>query len=172
VWTNLVSHPLFLQNETVGLLLAQLTTLEEKSNEVASRSTVESRGHGVVLDQIEFLVQSLSSVAEAHRTSLVNQIRGAEEVVAAMEAELSRMPSQAIELARRLRDVGILTEIVVVTEQRLRQEEIRQALTFASIQVIDPPQAPLRADLAPQADRPLCGLHDRRRSRGVGAVRE
>ena len=143
-WTGLVSHPLFLQNETVGLLLAQLTTLEATRNEVASRRTVESREHRVVLDQIEYLVISLGSVAEAYRTSLVDQIRVAEEMVAAMEAELARMPAQAIELARRQRVVRILTEIVVVTEQRLRQEELRQALTFANIQVIDPPKLRFR----------------------------
>ena len=139
-WTGLVSHPLFLQNETVGLLLAQLTTLEARRNEVASRRTVESREHRVVLEQIEYLVVSLSSVAEAYRTSLVDQIRVAEEMVAAMDAELARMPSQAIELARRQRDVRVLTDMVVLTEQRFRQEELRQALTYANIQVIDPPK--------------------------------
>ena len=153
-WTSLVSHPLFLQNETVGLLLAQLTTLEESRNEVASRRTVESREHRVVLDQIEYLVQSLGSVAEAYRTSLVDRIRVAEEMVATMDAELARMPSQAIELARRLRDVRILTEVVVLTEQRLRQEDLRQALTFANIQIIDPP----RLRFQPIWPRKLLGL--------------
>ena len=153
-WTGLVSHPLFLQNETVGLLLAQLTTLEATRNEVASRRTVESREHLVVLEQIEYLVVSLSSVAEAYRTSLVDQIRGAEEVVTAMDAELARMPSQAIELGRRQRDVRILTDMVVLTEQRLRQEELRQALTFANIQVIDPPKLRFR----PIWPRKLLGL--------------
>ena len=139
-WTSLVSHPLFLQNETVGLLLAQLTTLEAARNEVASRRTVESREHRVILDQIRYLVQSLNSVAEDYRTSLVEQIRVSEEMVATMEAELGRMPALVIDLVRRQRDVRILTEIVVLTEQRLRQEELRQALTFANIQVIDSPK--------------------------------
>ncbi len=153
-WTGLVSHPLFLQNETVGLLLAQLTTLEATRNEVASRRTVESREHLVVLEQIEYLVVSLGSVAEAYRTSLVDQIRVAEEMVAVMDAELARMPSLAIELGGRQRDVRVLTEVVVLTEQRLRQEELRQALTFANIQVIDPPKLRFR----PIWPRKLLGL--------------
>ena len=153
-WTNLASHPLFLQNETVGLLLAQLTTLEARRNEVASRRTVESREHRVVLDQIEYLVQSLSSIAEAYRTTLVDQISVAEGMVAAMDEELARIPSQAIELARRQRDARVLTEMVVLTEQRLRQEELRQALTFANIQVIDPPKLRFR----PIWPRKLLGL--------------
>ena len=153
-WTGLVSHPLFLQNETVGLLLAQLTTLEATRNEVASRRTVESREHRVVLEQIEYLVVSLGSVAEAYRTSLVDRIRVAEEMVAAMDAELARMPRQVIELARRRRDVRILTEMVVLTEQRYCQEELRQALTFANIQVIDPP----RLRFKPIWPRKLLGL--------------
>ena len=136
-WTSLVSHPLFLQNETVGLLLAQLTTLEERRNEVASRRTPESREHRVILAQIEYLVRSLNSVAQGYRTSLVEQIEVARDM---SDAELAGMPSLAIELARRQRDVRVLTEIVVLTEQRLRQEELRQALTHANVQVIDPPR--------------------------------
>ena len=139
-WTSLVSHPAFLQNETVGLLLAQLTTLEGVRNEVASRRTVQSREHRVVLDQIAYLIQSLNAVTEAYRMSLVDQIRVAEDMVATMEAELAEMPALVIDLIRRQRDVRILTEVVVLTEQRLRQEELRQALTFANIQVIDPPK--------------------------------
>ncbi len=61
-------------------------------------------------------------------------------MVATMDAELARMPAQVIELGGRQRDVRVLTEVVVLTEQRLRQEELRQALTFANIQVIDPPK--------------------------------
>jgi hypothetical protein len=44
-----------------------------------------------------------------------------------------------MELLRRQRDLRVLTEVVVLTEQRLRQEELRQALTFSNAQVIDPP---------------------------------
>ncbi len=57
-----------------------------------------------------------------------------------MDRSLAGVPAQAIELGRRQRDVRILSEVMVLTEQRLRQEELRQALTFANVQVIDPPE--------------------------------
>jgi uncharacterized protein involved in exopolysaccharide biosynthesis len=57
-----------------------------------------------------------------------------------MDATLASVPAQNIELLRRQRTVRILSEVVVLTEQRLRQEELRQALTFANVQVIDPPE--------------------------------
>ena len=49
------------------------------------------------------------------------------------------MPARVAELGRRQRDVRLLSEIVVLTEQRLRQEELREALTYSNVQVIDPP---------------------------------
>jgi hypothetical protein len=56
-----------------------------------------------------------------------------------MQRELEAVPAAAMELGRRQRELRVLSEMVVVTEQRLRQEELRQALTFANVQVIDPP---------------------------------
>ena len=56
-----------------------------------------------------------------------------------MDLALAGTPAQAIELGRRQRAVRLLSEIILLTEQRLRQEELRQALTFSNVQVIDPP---------------------------------
>ena len=70
-------------------------------------------------------------------------------MVAAMDAELARIPSQAIELGGRQRDVRVLTEVVVLTEQRLRQEELRQALTFREYSGDRPSEAPLSGRSGP-----------------------
>jgi hypothetical protein len=56
-----------------------------------------------------------------------------------MDRALAATPAQAVELARRQRAIRLLSEIIILTEQRLRQEELRQALTFSNVQVIDPP---------------------------------
>jgi uncharacterized protein involved in exopolysaccharide biosynthesis len=138
-WTTLLAYPRFLENENVGGLLTQITTLEQQRREMATRRAAGSREYGVLVDQIGYLDGTLRTLAAGYRSSLVEQTAGLEAQVGRMDREMAAVPDYAIELGRRQRAVRLLSEVVVLTEQRLRQEELRQALTFANVQVIDPP---------------------------------
>lgn len=138
-WAALLAYPRFLGNETLGGLLTQLTELEQRRRELARRRTEENEELRVVLDRIAHLDRSLRTVAVDFATTLNGEVAAAEARTAALQRQMASVPADMMEFARRQRDLRILTEIVVVTEQRLRQEELRQALTFANVQVIDPP---------------------------------
>jgi uncharacterized protein involved in exopolysaccharide biosynthesis len=138
-WTTLLAYPRFLENENVGALLTRITELEQERRELATRRAEQSREYGVLVDQIGYLDGTLRRLAEGYRAALTEQVVDLGRQVAELEATLDAVPAQTMALARSQRDVRILTEIVVLTEQRLRQEELRQALTFANVQVIDPP---------------------------------
>ena len=75
---------------------------------------------------------------------LSDRISAWEQIVRTMRAELAAVPDRALELARLQREVRLLSEVFVVTQQRLRQEELREALTFSNIRVIDPAQLQYR----------------------------
>jgi uncharacterized protein involved in exopolysaccharide biosynthesis len=137
-WTSLVAHPQFLENLTVGELLTQMTLLEQKRIELSAVRSPENVEYRTVAGQIASLDASLRAVARNYRTGLEESVRVAEARVAELEGVLAAAPSQMMELLRRQRDMRVLTEVVVLTEQRLRQEELRQALTFSNAQVIDP----------------------------------
>jgi uncharacterized protein involved in exopolysaccharide biosynthesis len=139
-WTTLLAYPRFLENATVGEMLSRLTELEAQRAEVAPRRTTENREFQVLNEQIAYLDRTLRSLAINYRTALSEQVRELEKRVGALDAVLARVPQQVIELGRRRRTARILSEVVVLTEQRLRQEELRQALTFSNVQVIDPPE--------------------------------
>lgn len=138
-WTTLVAQPRFLENPTVGDLVTRLSALEEERLALASRRSPESRELGVVQDQIRTLDASLRSVATSYARSLRESLEEQTGREAALRATLDGLPGDALEVGRRQRDVRLLTEVLVGTEQRLRQEEIRKALSFANVQVIDPP---------------------------------
>jgi uncharacterized protein involved in exopolysaccharide biosynthesis len=138
-WTTLLAYPRFLENENVGALLTQITTLEQQRREMGTRRAEDSREYRVLVDQIGYLDGTLRTLAAGYRSALVENTAGLESQVARMDREMNAVPGNAMELARRQRAVRLLTEVVVLTEQRLRQEELRQALTFANVQVIDPP---------------------------------
>lgn len=138
-WTSLVAHPAFLQNETIGKLLGDLIVLERERRRLATRRTAGNREYELLVEQIEQLDTTLRSLAGNYERSLVERIAGLETQVAAMDAVMEAAPAQTLELGRRERTVRLLSELLILTEQRLRQEQIRQALTYANVQVIDPP---------------------------------
>ncbi len=138
-WSALLAYPRFFGSGTLANLVQQLTALEQKRRELARVRTPDNIELRAVREQIDYLDGSLRSLARDHRATLVGQVGALERQVGQIAGGLARMPSQAIALARQQRDTKVLAEIVVVTEQRLRQEQLREALTFANVQVIDPP---------------------------------
>ena len=137
-WSKLLAYPAFRENEAMGQMLNQLTGLERQRSLLANRRTEQNLEYRVVLDQIAYIDRSLASLASDMQTTLSEGIQRQETLLKEMDGTLAGIPSQTIDLARRQRAARILSEVLVLTEQRLRQEELRQALTFANIQVIDP----------------------------------
>ncbi|HSR43171.1 MAG TPA: GNVR domain-containing protein, partial [Longimicrobiales bacterium] len=138
-WTTLVAQPRFLENSTLGEMLVRLVELEEQRVALATRRSPESREYTVLVDQIAFLDASLRALAESHAESLRAAVAEMEERERRLAARLDGLPAAALDVAGRQRDVRVLTEVLVTTEGRLRQEEVRRALTYANVQVVDPP---------------------------------
>lgn len=138
-WTALLSYPAFFENQTLGELLTSLTTLYADRAELESRLAPTNREVVAVTEQIEYIEGSLRSLAREYRAGLSESIATLEPQVASFDSLLATVPANVAELGRRQRDVRLLSEVVVLTEQRLRQEELREALTYSNVQVIDPP---------------------------------
>jgi uncharacterized protein involved in exopolysaccharide biosynthesis len=138
-WTALLAYPRFLENATLGELLARWMELEQARVQLAQRRGAENVEYRTLVEQIDFLDRSLRTLATDYRGALVQQLSALERQTGEMEALLAGVPRNAIDLARKQRQARILAEVTVLTEQRLRQEELRQALTFSNVQVIDPP---------------------------------
>lgn len=138
-WAALFAYPPFLANETVGGQLRSLTELETRRRELVRYRTENNPELRSVLDQIAHLDRSLRTMAEDFAAALRAEVEALDAQVQSDRAALAVLPTATIELGRRQRELRIASEMMVVTEQRLRQEELRQALTFANVQVIDPP---------------------------------
>lgn len=138
-WTTLLAHPRFLENPTLGDLLTRIVALEEERVALASRRSEESREYRVLEAQISLLDTSLRSLATNYARSLRSSLDELEARERRLSARLDALPAAAIQVGSRQRDVELLTGVLVATERQLRQEEVRSALTFANIQVVDPP---------------------------------
>ena len=153
-WTTLVAHPRFLDNQTIGEILGRLTDLQARSTELSARRAPGSRDILTLERQIQDLDGSLRTIATEFRGALAGQVVSLDESVSTMNATLAGIPALVLELGRRQRTARLLSELLMITEQRLRQEEIRQALTFSNVQVIDAPALQFR----PIWPRPKVGI--------------
>ncbi len=153
-WTVLVAHPRFIDNETMVSLLGRLTALEEQRTALAAKRTEANVEYRTVVEQIAYLDASLRSLVSSYRDGLTERITALEGTVSTMRSTLAAVPARAVELARRQRQARVLSEVLIATEQRLRQEELREALSFSNVQVIDPPELEYR----PVWPRPKLGM--------------
>jgi hypothetical protein len=135
-------------------LLTRLTALEEERTALAARRSESNVEYRTVLEQIRYLDTSLRSVAASYRDGLVERVAALERSSAQLRGTLISVPATALELVRRQRQARLLSEVVLATEQRLRQEELREALSFSNVQIIDPPALEYR----PVWPRPKLGF--------------
>jgi hypothetical protein len=135
----LVAHPRFLENETLGGLLDRLTELAQLRTEALSRRRPEAREVRTLDEQIAGLDTALRTLVDEYRVALDQRVAEAQRQVDQLDLLLTDVPSRIVQLGRQQREVRILSEVSVLTEQRLRQEELRLALAFSNVQVVDPP---------------------------------
>jgi uncharacterized protein involved in exopolysaccharide biosynthesis len=138
-WSMLLGHPPFLENQTMGSLVQQLTALEQSRLQVLKLRQTDSRDVRVLEEQIVLLDNGLRTLVAEYHDAVDASVLDLEEQVAELESMVEALPTQVVELGRRQRDVNILSQMVVLTEQRLRQEELRKALAYSNVQVVDPP---------------------------------
>ncbi len=139
-WSALLTVPQFVESVAIGQLTSRLSELEQRRTELAVRRTETSREYTVLVDQIRQLEQTIRGLVRSTRDALAERLAALQVQAAAMDQALAGMPADAIELGRRTRTIKLLSEIILLTEQRLRQEELRQALTFSNVQVVDAPR--------------------------------
>ena len=143
-WSMLVANPRFLENTTVGGLVERLTELQGERTALLAQRQPGSREARTIARQVAQVDEALDALVAEYRASLAERIDDLAGRLLSLDALLARLPAQAVELGRRQRSVRILSEVLVLTEQRLRQEELRQALAFSNVQVIDPPMVRFR----------------------------
>jgi uncharacterized protein involved in exopolysaccharide biosynthesis len=138
-WAGLIADPAFVENATLGDLLGTLVKLQQKRIELVSRRTPEDRQVQALDGQIRYLDGSLRALLREHRDGVASTVAMLRTQQAAMDGELARAPGNVVELGRRQRAVRQLSEVYLFTDQRLRQESLRDAVSFSTVQVVDPP---------------------------------
>ena len=138
-WAGLVADPAFARNVTMGTLLTNLVNLQQQRIALAGRRTSEDAQVQNIEHQITYLDSSLRKLVREYRDGLASSVRLLSGQASALDSQLRQVPAGAIEYGRRQRELKLLSEVYLFTDQRARQEDLRNAISFANIQVVDPP---------------------------------
>lgn len=138
-WESVVGAPALMENATVADLANHMAALEQERQALALRRRPDDRAYRDLEAQIASADSSLSGLVAGYRTALDRRIETLRAEKSSMDSAVRALPAASVERARRERSVRVLAEVVSLAEERLRQEQLRTALTFANVQVIDPP---------------------------------
>ncbi len=139
-WAGLVAHPTFLENRTLGDLLGTLVHAQQQRIDLASHRTAEDPQARALDRQIRYVDASLRSMVRQYRDGVAREVDRLQAQWAALDSVIAAAPAAEVRLGRYQRDVRLLSEVYLFADQRLRQEALRDAVSFASVQLVDPPE--------------------------------
>ncbi len=150
---RLSALPILLRNEATSTLLSALMTAESEKAAMIS-ATATDPDMLVLTAKIEALEDQLRAVTRTHLQNLGNQVSSLDSTLGMFGRELSAIPRRHLEYARLERNVTSLESVYNLLQTRLNEAEIAEAVTDASVQVVDSALIPS----APSSPRPLVNL--------------
>lgn len=139
-YRQLATFPSLISNRAIqDLLLAILELENERSALLAVRSEANADVRRLSR-RITELETELLRIGRQYRESLEGQIVPTQAALAAIDAELGRLPAQEMEYLGLLRDRTVLHEGYVALQQQLRLTEVQDALRLDDVRVVDAPE--------------------------------
>ena len=137
-YRRLLAFPSLLQNPATSQLLQSLNGIETERAELLRRRTMEDPDVESLTSRIEELEDQLRSIATTYLEGLANQVESLDQTLTRFGSELARIPAKELAVARLERQSGILREIYMLLQTRLKEAEIAQAAEDPSVRVLDP----------------------------------
>lgn len=150
-YRQLAAFPIFLANPAVQNMLQSITELENERAQLLVRRTpdnVDVRGIDRRIAEIEM---QLYQTATSYLESLNSQIASADANLGRFGNQLEQIPARELEFSRLLREQSLLAELYTLLQTRLKDAEIREAVTPLDVQILDPALVPEE----PVSPRPL-----------------
>jgi capsular exopolysaccharide synthesis family protein len=153
-YRQLASFPTFLGNRAVQDMLQALTALENQRAELLVRRTnasVDVQGIDTRIREIELQLYQMS---RNYLESLDSQIASKQGVLSRFGSQLELIPAREVEFARLSRQEKLLEDLYTLLQTRLKEAEIRDAVTPADVRLIDAALVPT----VPVSPRPVRNL--------------
>jgi len=145
-YRQLATFPSLISNRAIQDLLLTLTSLENDRSELLVLRTADNVDVRRLTTRIDELERQLLRIGVQYRESLEEQIAPTREAIAAIDAEIARLPEQELRFVRLSRERLMLTEGYLLLQKQLRQTEVQDALRLDQVRVVDAPVAAHRDD--------------------------
>jgi capsular exopolysaccharide synthesis family protein len=153
-YRQLASFPTFLGNRAVQDMMQALTGLENQRAELMVKRTTQSVDVQGIDSRIREIELQLYQMSRNYLESLDSQISSKSAVLSRFGSQLELIPAREVEYARLSRQQKLLEDIYTLLQTRLKEAEIRDAVTPADVRLIDEALVPT----VPVSPRPLRNL--------------
>lgn len=143
-YRRLIAFPSLFRNQAASEMLRSLAEIENERAQLLNRRTAQDPDVRVLTDRVAELEQQLQTIAVTYLEGLTNQVASLDATLARFGSQLERIPAKEIQHARLKRQAGVLEEIFMLLQSRLKEAEIAQAVEDVSVRVVDPAVTPLK----------------------------
>ena len=152
-YRRLVGLPFLMRNEAASALLNALVDAEiEKSSMISA--TAEDPDMKILNAKISDLESQLRAITNTYLQGLGNQVEALDATLGTFGPRLSTIPRKQLEYARLERNVKSLETVHDLLQSRLNEAEIAEAVTDASVRVVDSAVTPY----APSSPMPMVNI--------------
>ena len=137
-YRRLVAFPSLLRNQAASQILQSMSTIENERAVLLRRRTIEDPDVESLTSRIEELEVQLRSIALTYLEGLGNQVVSLDQTLERFGGELSRIPAKELAVARLERQSGVLQEIYMMLQMRLKEAEIARVAEDPGVRVLDP----------------------------------
>ncbi|MES2306074.1 MAG: polysaccharide biosynthesis tyrosine autokinase [Gemmatimonadota bacterium] len=136
-YRRLLAFPTLLRNQTVSVLLASMTTLENQRATLLTRRTMRDPDVITLTGQINGVEGQIRGLVVSYTDGLRAQVAAYDRTLAQSGSQLSAIPAKEVQLARLMRSTSVLGDLSTLLQTRLKEAEIAQAVEDPSAQVVD-----------------------------------
>jgi capsular exopolysaccharide synthesis family protein len=143
-YRDLIGFPTLLRNQAASELLRSLSSLDDQRAQLLMRRTSADPDVITISERIRVVEGQLQALTTTYLRGLTAQVASADASLGTYANTMRAIPSHEIEYARLQRAPQVYAELVSLLQTRLKEAQITEAVTDASVRIVDAAVAPTR----------------------------
>jgi polysaccharide biosynthesis transport protein len=143
-YRDLIGFPTLLKNQAASELLRSLSALDDQRSALLMRRTNEDPDVITLSERIRGVELQLQALTTTYLRGLTAQVTAADRSLGGYASAMRAIPTHEVEYARLQRAPRVYEELVSLLQTRLKEAQITEAVTDASVRIVDPATTPWR----------------------------
>jgi polysaccharide biosynthesis transport protein len=143
-YRELLGFPTLLKNQAASELLRSLATLDDQRSTLLMRRTMADPDVITLSERVRGVEKQLQGLTATYLRGLTAQVTATDRALGSYASSMRAIPTQEVEYARLQRAPRVYEELVSLLQTRLKEAQITEAVTDASVRVVDQAVTPWR----------------------------